>query len=53
VAAWDVTKEGAKHRVLVCRTDEQFEMARGVAKDSDLVSFRGEDGVDETLDEET
>lgn len=27
----DVGKEGAKHRVLVVQTDEQFEMARGCA----------------------
>ncbi|PQE06399.1 acetate kinase protein [Rutstroemia sp. NJR-2017a WRK4] len=25
---WDVGREGAKHRTLVCHTDEQFEMAR-------------------------
>ncbi|KAJ9639381.1 hypothetical protein H2199_006414 [Coniosporium tulheliwenetii] len=25
----DIGKEGAKHRILVCRTDEQLEMARG------------------------
>ncbi|KAI9875797.1 MAG: hypothetical protein M1830_007988 [Pleopsidium flavum] len=27
----DMGKEGAKHRTLVCKTDEQFEMARGCA----------------------
>jgi len=25
----EITKEGAKHRVLICQTDEQLEMARG------------------------
>lgn len=29
----DVGKKGAKHRTLVCQTDEQFEMARVVAAD--------------------
>jgi acetate kinase len=29
----DVGKEGAKHKVLVCQTDEQYEMARGCAAD--------------------
>jgi acetate kinase len=32
----DVGKEGAWHRVLVCQTDEQFEMARGCAADEEL-----------------
>jgi len=32
----NIGKEGARHRVLVCRTDEQFEMARWCAEDQDL-----------------
>ncbi|KAK8050409.1 hypothetical protein PG994_012139 [Apiospora phragmitis] len=32
----DVGKEGAKHRTLVCLTDEQWEMARGCAENPDL-----------------
>lgn len=32
----DVGKEGARHRTLVCQTDEQFEMARIVAVDQKL-----------------
>jgi acetate kinase len=28
--------EGARHRVLVCQTDEQFEMARGCTADEEL-----------------
>ncbi|PBP19746.1 acetate kinase [Diplocarpon rosae] len=32
----DVGKEGARHRLLVCQTDEQFEMARFCAVDDKL-----------------
>lgn len=32
----DVGAEAARHRVLVCQTDEQFEMARGCAADEEL-----------------
>ncbi|KAI1638176.1 acetate and butyrate kinase-like protein [Biscogniauxia mediterranea] len=32
----DVGREGARHRTLVCFTDEQFEMARGCAEDPEL-----------------
>ncbi|KAJ2905099.1 hypothetical protein MKZ38_006345 [Zalerion maritima] len=32
----DVSKEGSKHKTLVCLTDEQFEMARGCAEDPEL-----------------
>lgn len=32
----DVGAEGARCRILVCRTDEQFEMARGCAADQAL-----------------
>ncbi|MCJ1303785.1 hypothetical protein MMC08_006596 [Hypocenomyce scalaris] len=32
----DIGKEGAKHRTLVCQTDEQFEMARGCAANPKL-----------------
>ncbi|KAI5921628.1 acetate and butyrate kinase-like protein [Camillea tinctor] len=32
----DVGREGARHRTLVCFTDEQFEMARGCAEDAEL-----------------
>ncbi|KAL8419486.1 hypothetical protein RB594_002632 [Gaeumannomyces avenae] len=32
----DVGKDGARHRVLVCQTDEQFEMARWCAEDDTL-----------------
>jgi acetate kinase len=32
----DVGKEGAKHRTLVCLTDEQFEMARECTEKSEL-----------------
>ena len=32
----DVGKKGAKHKTLVCQTDEQFEMARYVAMDEKL-----------------
>lgn len=32
----DVGKQGARHRVLVCQTDEQFEMARAVAEDDKI-----------------
>ncbi|KAK2754218.1 hypothetical protein FQN54_007097 [Arachnomyces sp. PD_36] len=30
----DISSEGAKHRVLVCKTDEQLEMARGYVEDA-------------------
>jgi len=36
----DVGKEGARHRTLVCKTDEQFEMARNCVMDKRL--FTGE-----------
>ncbi|KAI0594997.1 acetate and butyrate kinase-like protein [Biscogniauxia sp. FL1348] len=32
----DVGSQGARHRTLVCFTDEQFEMARGCAEDAEL-----------------
>lgn len=32
----DIGKEGARHRTLVCQTDEQFEMARICAVDENL-----------------
>lgn len=32
----DITAPGARHKVLVCATDEQFEMARGCAEDEQL-----------------
>jgi len=32
----DIGKVGAKHRVLVCQTDEQFEMARGTVSNPKL-----------------
>ncbi|KAK5651771.1 hypothetical protein OQA88_11733 [Cercophora sp. LCS_1] len=32
----DLSKEGSKHKVLVCKTDEQFEMARVCAEDGDF-----------------
>lgn len=32
----DISAEGAKHRVLVCKTDEQFEMARACVEDEKL-----------------
>lgn len=32
----DVGRQGAKHRTLVCQTDEQYEMARGCAADESL-----------------
>ncbi len=32
----EVGKAGVRHRVLVCLTDEQFEMARGCAEDEKL-----------------
>jgi acetate kinase len=32
----DVGKKGAKHRTLVCQTNEQFEMARYCAVDNEL-----------------
>ncbi|KAI1386948.1 acetate kinase [Hypoxylon trugodes] len=32
----DVGAKGAKHRTLVCRTDEQYEMARGCAENDEL-----------------
>ncbi len=32
----DVGRDGSRHRVLVCQTDEQFEMARGCAADKEL-----------------
>ncbi|OCK77095.1 acetate kinase [Lepidopterella palustris CBS 459.81] len=31
----DVGREGARHRTLICRTDEQLEMARGVTEESE------------------
>jgi len=34
----DVGKKGQKHGVLVCQTDEQFEMARSCAVDEKLFS---------------
>jgi acetate kinase len=40
----DVGREGAAHRVLVCQTDEQFEMARAVAEDEKIWK---EDGMKE------
>lgn len=33
-----IGQEGAKHQVLVCQTDEQFEMARSCAMDKRLFS---------------
>ncbi|KAL8370947.1 hypothetical protein RB595_001009 [Gaeumannomyces hyphopodioides] len=35
-AVADVGRDGARHRVLVCQTDEQFEMARWCAEDGTL-----------------
>ena len=35
-AVADVGRDGARHRVLVCQTDEQFEMARWCAEDDSL-----------------
>ncbi|KAK3941883.1 Acetokinase family-domain-containing protein [Diplogelasinospora grovesii] len=32
----DITGKDARHHVLVCKTDEQFEMARGCARDKEL-----------------
>lgn len=32
----EIGKEGAKHRMLVCKTDEQFEMARHCVVDEGL-----------------
>lgn len=32
----DIGKEGARHRTLVCQTDEQFEMARHCVVDEEL-----------------
>lgn len=32
----EIGKEGVKHKTLVVATDEQFEMARGVAADEEL-----------------
>jgi acetate kinase len=32
----EIGMEGARHRVLVCKTDEQFEMARACAEDEEL-----------------
>lgn len=44
---WDVSAKGAKHKVLVCRTDEQLEMARGVAGDPGLSAYvPGGDNLD-------
>lgn len=34
----DVGGDGARHRVLVCQTDEQFEMARAVTEDAKIWS---------------
>ena len=32
----DIGEQGTKHKVLVCKTDEQFEMARMCAQKADL-----------------
>lgn len=37
----DVGKDGARHGVLVCQTDEQFEMARAVTEDEKIWSEHG------------
>jgi acetate kinase len=37
----EVGKEGARHRVLVCKTDEQFEMARACAEDEKIWEEKG------------
>jgi len=42
---WDVSAEGVRHKVLVCKTDEQFEMARGVAADAGLFAFGFDDDL--------
>ena len=39
-----VGKEGARHGVLVCKTDEQFEMARAVAEDEKVWKEDGTKG---------
>ncbi|MCJ1400803.1 hypothetical protein MMC11_004011 [Xylographa trunciseda] len=36
----DVGKEGARHRTLVCQTDEQFEMARSCARGAQMARMR-------------
>lgn len=35
---WDVGRDGAKTKTLVCATDEQFEMARSCVEDEELSS---------------
>ena len=42
-------KDGQVHKVLVCTTDEQFEMARGAAEDPALWVEDGDDTPDLTL----
>lgn len=36
----DISEQKAKHKVLVCRTDEQLQMARGVVKDASRFEWR-------------
>ncbi|MCJ1433692.1 hypothetical protein MMC27_003056 [Xylographa pallens] len=36
----DIGREGARHRTLVCRTDEQFEMARSCARGKQMARVR-------------
>lgn len=43
------SKDGQVHKVLVCTTDEQFEMARGAAEDPALWVEDGDDTPDLTL----
>lgn len=42
-------RDGRAHKVLVCSTDEQFEMARGAAEDPALWAEDGDDTPDLTL----
>lgn len=34
----DIGAKGARHRTLICRTDEQLEMARGVVEEAERFS---------------
>ncbi|TID15083.1 acetate kinase [Venturia nashicola] len=40
----EITKEGSRHRVLICKTDEQLEMARGCVVEAEKFEAQKNDG---------
>ncbi|QDS75006.1 hypothetical protein FKW77_005662 [Venturia effusa] len=43
-AVEEITKEGARHRILICKTDEQLEMARGCVAEAEKFEAQKNDG---------